>query len=505
MAAENIGVLVPTKIPGYVDAADIQAALRLYHYGSYSYDINETDPAELVNPSIAYTLNNLQTQITAASTSGIQASIFAAKGDLISASANDTPLILSAGSNNQFLIVNSATATGLQWTNALTGPTVSGLYISDSSIVFEGSSADEFETTLTVTNPTADRTITLPNVSGTVITTGDTSTVTNAMLAGSIANNKLANSTISGVALGSNLNALTIGTGLSGTSYNGSGAVTIAIDSTVVTLSGTQTLTNKTLTSPTINNPTFTGQASGLEIAFGQSIVFEGTTADDFELTLSAGNPTADRTITMPDATGTVALTANNLGVFASTTSAQLAGVISDETGSGSLVFGSSPTISTPTLTLRTGSPLTNQGDVTLSATGGFITLNNGSVTQTYVSTDGTQTLTNKTLTAPAINLSTNAITTTTYIPVLADNGKLVTLNNAGAITLTVPTNTSVSYATGAQINILQLGAGQVTVVGDTGVTVYATPGAKLRAQYSAATLIKLDTNTWLLTGDLSA
>ena len=64
------------------------------------------------------------------------------------------------------------------------------------AFIFEGTTANDFETTLTVIDPTADRTITLPDVSGTVITTGDTSTVTNTMLAGSIANNKLANSSI---------------------------------------------------------------------------------------------------------------------------------------------------------------------------------------------------------------------------------------------------------------------------------------------------------------------
>jgi hypothetical protein len=74
-----------------------------------------------------------------------------------------------------------------------------------------------------------------------------------------IAVSKLAANTISGKTLGTNLDTLTIGTGLSGTSYNGSGATTIAIDSTVATLTGTQTLTNKTLTSPTINGATLTG------------------------------------------------------------------------------------------------------------------------------------------------------------------------------------------------------------------------------------------------------
>jgi hypothetical protein len=63
MAVENIGSLVPTKIPALVDDANIQDALKAYHYGSYDFDTAETDPAELLNPSIAYTINNLQDQI----------------------------------------------------------------------------------------------------------------------------------------------------------------------------------------------------------------------------------------------------------------------------------------------------------------------------------------------------------------------------------------------------------------------------------------------------------
>ena len=68
--------------------------------------------------------------------------------------------------------------------------------IFNSSILFEGSSADAFETTLTVVNPTADRTITIPNITGTLITTGDTGTVSNTMLTGSITGGKLLDSAI---------------------------------------------------------------------------------------------------------------------------------------------------------------------------------------------------------------------------------------------------------------------------------------------------------------------
>ena len=122
----------------------------------------------------------------------------------------------------------------------LAGATFTGAVTFNSEVNFEGSSADGFETTLAVVNPTADRTVTFPDVSGTVITTG-------------------------------NLTGITA------------------------------------LTSPTISNATFTGQQTGLELAFSQNIVFEGTTADAFELTLSAGEPTADRVVTLPNTTDTLA------------------------------------------------------------------------------------------------------------------------------------------------------------------------------------------------------
>jgi hypothetical protein len=64
MAVENIGTLVPTKIPSLSDDANIQDALRAYHYGSYTFDTAEANTANLLNPSIAYTVNNLQSQIT---------------------------------------------------------------------------------------------------------------------------------------------------------------------------------------------------------------------------------------------------------------------------------------------------------------------------------------------------------------------------------------------------------------------------------------------------------
>lgn len=127
----------------------------------------------------------------------------------------------------------------------------------------------------------------------------------------------------------------------------------------------------------------------------------------------------------------------------------------------------------------------------------------------------GTETLTNKTLTSPTINdgklnLTLNAQTGTTYTFVLADNGKLVTASNASAQTYSIPTNASVAFPTGTQINVLQIGTGQVTINAVTsGTTTITSTGAtaaapKLRAQYSAATCIKTGTDTWTVIGDIS-
>jgi hypothetical protein len=91
------------------------------------------------------------------------------------------------------------------------------------------------------------------------------------------------------------------------------------------------------------------------------------------------------------------------------------------------------------------------------------------------------------------------------YTLVLSDKDKLVEISNASANNLTVPLNASVAYPIGSQINILQTGVGQTTIVATGGVTINATPGLKLRAQWSSATLIKRAENTWVLIGDLIA
>jgi hypothetical protein len=166
---------------------------------------------------------------------------------------------------------------------------------------------------------------------------------------------------------------------------------------------------------------------------------------------------------------------------------------------------------------------VSNPGDITgvtagtgLSGGGssGAVTLSID--TGTTVDLTTAQTLTNKTLTSPTINdpklnLSINANTSTTYTFVLADNGKLVTSNNASAQTLSIPTNASVAYPVGTQINVAWItGAGQPTIQAVTSgtTTVLSTGGTstapKLRVVNSVASCIKIATDTWLVTGDVA-
>jgi hypothetical protein len=102
--------------------------------------------------------------------------------------------------------------------------------------------------------------------------------------------------------------------------------------------------------------------------------------------------------------------------------------------------------------------------------------------------------------------IAINAQTGTTYTAVLADDGKLVTCDNASAIALTIPPNSTTAFGIGTQINIMQLGAGQVTITAGAGVTLRSA-GSKLKtaAQYAVGTCCKIGTDTWVVIGNLSA
>jgi len=113
--------------------------------------------------------------------------------------------------------------------------------------------------------------------------------------------------------------------------------------------------------------------------------------------------------------------------------------------------------------------------------------------------------------TSASAALAFNAQTGTTYTFVLADaDNKLVTASNAAAQTYSIPTNATTAFPIGTQLNIIQIGAGQVTISAATpGTTTVVSTGAtaaspKCRAQYSAVTLIKRDTDSWYAVGDIA-
>ena len=145
--------------------------------------------------------------------------------------------------------------------------------IGSGNIIFEGSTADANETILTAADATGgDKTLTLPNETGTVLST-----------ASSIANSNLANS------------AVTIG------------STSVSLGATANTIAGLNTLTSSSLIATTALRSGATDAANSIQISNG-IISFEGSTANDFETGITVTDPTTDRTITFPDATGTVAL-----------------------------------------------------------------------------------------------------------------------------------------------------------------------------------------------------
>ena len=126
-------------------------------------------------------------------------------------------------------------------------------------------------------------------------------------------------------------------------------------------------------------------------------------------------------------------------------------------------------------------------------------------IDSTVTTLTGSQTLTNKTLTAPLVNLAFNAQTGTTYTLVAGDSGKLVTSSNASTVVITIPPSV---FAAGEQINVQSIGAGLTSFAAGAGVTITSTGATStapiLRVRYSAATIICTASNVFTVIGDLS-
>ena len=102
------------------------------------------------------------------------------------------------------------------------------------------------------------------------------------------------------------------------------------------------------------------------------------------------------------------------------------------------------------------------------------------------------------------IDHSATNVRTGNYTLVIGDDGIIIETNSASNIVITVPADATTNFPIGTRITILRANTGAASVTGAVGVTVNATPGLNLRAQWSAATLLKRAANTWVLMGDLS-
>ena len=306
--------------------------------------------------SIVGAINEIESEVSAFSVNTISNA-----SDLGAAPATDDSFIIRDASVNA---LREMTVANLFNTPSLTSPTITGTASVTGTLVFEGSTADSFETTFAITDPTADRTITFPNVTGTVITTGNMSAISElGVLTGTTPIVMEGNTSDS------------FETTLTLTDPTADRTITLPnATGTVSLLTNTETLTNKTLTTPVIaeidsgstitldattdivldadggdvflkdagttfgsltntsgnliiksgtttaltmsganvtvaGNLTVSGSTTTVDsttINVTNSFTFEGSTADSFETTLTVADPTADRTVTIQDATHTL-------------------------------------------------------------------------------------------------------------------------------------------------------------------------------------------------------
>jgi hypothetical protein len=222
-------------------------------------------------------------------------------------------------------------------------------------------------------------------------------------------------------------------------------------------------------------SPTFTGTVNAADLILSGDLTINGTTTTINSTTLAVD----DKNIVIGDVTTPSDVTADGGGIT-------LKGA-TDKTFNW--VDATDSWTSSEHINLASGKDLKVNGTSVISSTAGG-----------FIFTDGTQTLEGTPSRTPIVQ-KTDSYT----LSALTHRDSLIEVAKASATTITIPLNSAVAYPVGTSIDILQSSTGQVTIAGDAGVTVNATPGLKLRTQWSTATLFKRAENIWVVYGDLTA
>jgi hypothetical protein len=343
-------------------------------------------------------------------------------------------------------------------------PRIHGIYLPEPhTITFEGSTTDEFETVLTVANPTADRTVTIPDATTTLVGKDTTDTLTNKTLTSPVINTP---------------------TGITKSDV-GLANVDNTTDANKPISTATQTALDL---KATLSAPTFTGTVTSTnDIVVNGNLTVNGTTFNASSTSITIEDNLVQ--LAHQNAANTVDL---GIVVGYNDGAAKHSGIVRDVSADKWKLFKGVTTEPTTTVDFTEGSLDALQVGALEATT---ITPSSG-----VVFSDGTQALEGVPSRTPIIQK-----TASYTLSALTERDDLIEVANASATTITIPLNSAVAFPIGTSIDILQTSTGQVTIAGTAGVTVNATPGLKLRTQWSSCTLFKRAENTWVVFGDLTA